>query len=407
VTWIETLLASTEGSESPREYYYWAGLAAISAVVANNVYLDRFYYKLYPNIYVLLVGRSGLRKGPPVALAKALVEEVNSTRIFSGRTTIEGIINELSTAKTKNNGGPPILDARGMLVASEFASFIIQNDSALTILTDLYDRNYYEKAWDYATKGGGIQSLKSPYLTLLGASNETHFKDVIPQNALGGGFIARTFVIHADVKSNSNPLTERPEGIVSIESLSKQLKVLSQTKGEFVWSKTAKQLYNDWYREYDSGTYDDDTGMLERLGDSVLKVATLVSLSRDCSLELNERDVAEAIRKCMSFVPGARKVALGAQGKSPSKEGTAVILRFLLAHPEHSTTKTKLLQKFWGHFNADELKVIVDTLVVARAVKIEQKQVIAGRGLGYIEDYITLVPEVVARYNNLQREETT
>jgi len=404
MTWMERVLESTKDSESPREYYYWAALSAISAVVANKVYLDRFYYKLWPNIYVILVGRSGLRKGPPIALAKKLVEEVNNTRVFSGRSSIEAIINELSIAKTTPNGGPPIMDARGFLVSSEFASFIIQNDAALTILTDLYDRNYNEKEWQYLTKSGGGQKLKEPYLTMIGASNEVHFKDAVPQNALGGGFVARTFIIHADKKSGSNSLTTRPEGLVSIPDLAAHLREVAKVEGQFMWTREGKELYDSWYADFDNSNYDDDTGTLERLSDSALKVAMLVSLARGTSLELSREDIAEGIARCIGFVPGARKVALGAQGKSVSKEGTAVVLRYLLALPEHATTKTKLLQKFWGHFNADELKVIVDSLVIARAVKIEQKSTPTGRGLGSIEDWIVLEPKVMENYNKLQKE---
>jgi hypothetical protein len=404
MTWVERVLKSTEGSESPREYYYWASLAAISAVVANTVYLDRFYYKLWPNIYVILVGRSGLRKGPPISLAKDLVEEVNNTRVFSGRSSIEAIVNELATAYTTANGGPPVLDARGFLVSSEFASFIIQNDAALTILTDLYDRNYNNKAWDYLTKGGGKQKLKEPYLTLIGASNEVHFKDAVPQNALGGGFVARTFIIYADKKAGSNPLTERPNSMVPIGELAEYLKGLTKLSGQFLWSRPAKELYDAWYQEFDKADFEDDTGTLERFGDSVLKVAMLASLSRGHSLELSQEDVEEGLRRCSAFVPGARKVALGAQGKSVSKEGTAVVLRYLLQHPEHAVSKTKLLQKFWGHFNADELKVIIDSLVVARAIKVEERQTSTGRGLGHYDTFLVLEPKVLENYNNLQRD---
>lgn len=404
MTWIDRVLEGTKGSESPREYYYWAGLSAISAVMANRVYLDRFYYKLWPNIYVILVGKSGLRKGPPIALAKKLVEEVDNTRVFSGRSSIEAIINELATAKTSPKGGPPIMDSRGFLVSSEFASFIIQNDAALTILTDLYDRNYNEKEWAYLTKSGGGQKLKEPYLTMIGASNEVHFKDAVPQNALGGGFVARTFIIHADRKSTSNSLTERPANLIDVGELAKHLRTVSALEGPFQWTREAKELYDAWYKDFDSSDFEDDTGTLERLADSVLKVAMLVSLSRGTSMELSGDDVAEGIRKCVGFVPGARKVALGAQGKSISKEGTAVVLRYLLANPEHAASKTKLLQKFWGHFNADELKVIIDSLVIARAVKLEQRQTPTGRGLGAVEDWVILEPKVLENYEKLQKE---
>lgn len=404
MTWVERVLKSTEGSESPREYYYWASLAAISAVVANNIYLDRFYYKLWPNIYVILVGRSGLRKGPPINLAKSLVEEVDNTRVFAGRTSIEAMIDELSNATTKPAGGPPIMDARGFLVSSEFASFIIQNDSALTILTDLYDRNYHDKNWDYLTKGGGKKKLKDPYLTMIGASNEVHFKDVIPQNALGGGFVARTFIIHADKKATSNSLTERPENIASVVELAEYLKELAKLKGEVRWTPEAKEIYDKWYADFDASGFEDDTGTLERISDSILKVAVLISLSRNMGLKLTDEDITEAINKCLGFVPGARKVALGAQGKSVSREGTAVVLRYLLQHPEHAVSKTRLLQKFWGHFNADELKVIVDSLIVARAVRLESRQTPTGRGLGTVEEWVILEPKVLENFNKLQKE---
>lgn len=403
MTWVDKVLESTKGSESPREYYYWAALSAMSAVVANRVYLDRFYYKLWPNIYVILVGKSGLRKGPPVALAKSLVEEVDNTRVIAGRSSIEAIIKDLSTAFTKPSGGPPIMDARGFLVSSEFASFIIQNDQALTILTDLYDR-HYNANWTNLTKSGGAEKLKEPYLTLIGASNEVHFKDAVPQNALGGGFVARTFIIYADKKSTVNSLTERPESMVSVPELGEYLREISKLSGQFIWTRPGKELYDSWYSDFCKSDYEDDTGTLERISDSILKVAMLISLSRGTDLELREGDIDEAIRKCLAFVQGARKVALGTQGKSISREGTAVVLRYLIQHPEHAVSKTKLLQKFWGHFNADELKIIVDSLVIARAVKIEQRQLPTGRGLGTIEEWIILEPKILENFNKLQKE---
>ena len=401
MTWLERVLESTKDSESPKEYYFWAAMSAMSAVVANNIYLDRFYYKLWPNIYVILVGRSGLRKGPPVQLAKALVEEVDNTRVFAGRSSIEAIITELATASTKQNGKPPIMDSRGYLVSSEFASFIIQNESALTILTDLYDRNYHDKAWDYLTKGGGKRSLKEPYLSLIGASNEVHFKEAVPQSALGGGFVARTFIIHADKKSGSNSLTEEPKTLIKVPELAEYLKEISKLKGQFRWSTAAKNLYDSWYTDFDQQEFDDDTGTLERFTDSVLKVALLLSLSRGTSMILSEEDIANGINNCSSFIPGARKVTLGAQGRSASKEGIAIVLRHLLQTPDHEESTSNLLRKFWGHFNSDEMVPIVESLVQAKAVRLETRQVSTGRGVGHTETWLILEPKVRERYNKM------
>jgi hypothetical protein len=367
--WITQLLKATEASESPRKYWYWSGLAAISAVVNNQVYLDKFLYKLYPNIYVLLVGKSGIRKGPPVAMAKHLVQLVDNTRVIAGRITIQSAITKLKSAVTKPDGKAPITDAIAGLFSSEFASFIVEDPAALTILTDLYD-GHYNTTWENSTKGGGDEKLKNPCITLLGASNEVHFRDAVPDNALGGGFVARTFIIHADKKSGVNSLTERPEHIADVNELAKHLFKLSKLKGQFIWSREGKELYDEWYRRFSEGEYSDTTGTIDRLHDHILKAAMLISLSRDVDLHLTLGDIKEAIMACQDFVPGARKVAMTSGGKSSAAPGTAIFIRELLGRKEHKYGMSRIAmgQKHWQYFDMFELDKIAESLKTQKAI---------------------------------------
>ena len=398
MTWIERLLQVTRESESPRKYYYWAGLAAIAGVVKNNVFLDKFYYKLYPNIYVLLVGKSGIRKGPPVALARKLVREVNNTRIITGRASIQAIITELRTARTFEGTDGPITDAVGFLVSSEFASFIIQDQQALTILTDLYDGDY-NPDFDNLTKASGKETLKNPCLTLIGASNEVHFRDAVPDNALGGGFVARTFIIHAEKKSGINPLTERPVDMASPKELARYLRELSQIRGQFIWSRNGKEIYDNWYRDFSGADYTDSTGTIERLHDHVLKAAMLVSLSRKTDLVLEELDIREAIIACQDFVPGARRVSMGG-GRSPQAPGTAIFLKELLSREDYSLSRTKMLQKHWSYFDSFELDRIAESLVSQKAIKIEFRNGEANKK----EAWYKLEQGVVDNYQKMKKE---
>jgi hypothetical protein len=399
MTWLEHLLEVTEESESPRKYYYWSGMSTLAGVVKSNVYLDKFYYKLYPNIFVLLVGRSGLRKGPPVALAKRLVSAVGNTRVISGRSSIQAIITELHTARTSDNGGPPLTDAAGFLTSSEFASFIIQDPQALTILTDLYDGDYNPN-WENRTKGGGTERLKNPCLTMLGASNEVHFKDAVPDNALGGGFVARTFIIHADKKSSINSLTSPPKKPLNTDKLIEYLKVISRITGQFVFSHNGKEIYDAWYNEFSTNDYSDNTGTIERLHDHVLKTAMLVSLSRKTDLVLEEADIQEAIQSCQDFVPGARRVAMGG-GSSVSAQGTSVVLKELLSRKDkgYCMSRIKLLRKHWGYFDAYELDRIVESLENQKAITL--KFVDNGNGR---ELYYFLTQAVVDNYLKMDKE---
>ena len=397
MTWMDKLLISVEATESPKRYWYWAGLSAISAVVNNRLYLDKFYYHLYPNLFIVLIGRSGIRKNRPVTMAEELVQEVNNTRIISGRASIQAIIRDLRSAFTREAGGPPITDAIAFLSLPEFASFLVQDPSALTILTDLYD---CKKRWTYMTNSGGKQVLENTCITLLGASNEIHFKDVVPDNALGGGFIGRTCIIYATKKGKANPLTERPKHSLDIKDLAKHLRKIAKLKGQFVWSHEGKEIYDKWYEKLDSSGLDDTTGSLLRIHDNILKVAMCISLSRGIDLTLTGPDIQEAIYACQEFIPGVRRVAMSSGGSSASAPGTAVVLRELLSRKDedYGCSRKEMGRKHWNYFNMFELDIIAESLKGLKAIReelIEDEK-------GNRELYYYLEPEVVENYEKME-----
>lgn len=398
MSFVDQILAATKESESPRRYFYWSALCAISAVVYRNVYLNRFNAgHLFANIYVLLVGKSGIKKGPAINLARTLVDMVDCTRVIHGRTSIQAVINEAGTAITKEAGGL-ITDARVFLTASEFASFIIEDPAALTILTDLYDTHYHTPEYVNRTIARAKERLKNPYFVLFGASNEIHLREVLPPNAIGGGFLARTAMIYADKSAGINPLTEAPEVELQYTPLVEYLTQISKLKGEFRWSKTGKSIFEEWYLAFKAQDHEDETGTIERLHDHVSKTAMLLALSR-LSLTLEEGDITEAIRACMDFIPGTKRVAIGAIGKSISAPGTAVLLRELITVEGHKISRKDALGKHWSHFDSQELDRIAESLQAQGAIWIRPK-----REGNAIEIYYELNPKVLEKY--LKKEDS-
>lgn len=370
MTWIQQLMEATKEYESPPKYYYWAGLTAISGILANRVWLERGgLFKLYPNVFTLLIGPSGIKKGPPVALAKNLVLEIDNTRVFAGRLSIQKAISVLSTSHTRP-GKEVIKDAIGYFSASEFASFIIQDPAALTILTDLYDTHYNEKGWTNYTKKSDQEELRNPCITLLGASNETHFKEAVPISAENGGFLARTNIVVANKRGNLNSLTEDAKPI-DIKLLAAYLKEVALLKGPFQWSKEAKDYYNEWYKQFDEvDKTQDSTGTLNRVTDSTLKVAMLLSVSRATDMILHYEDIREAIERCEDTVLGTKRLVMGA-GKNPLGSQTAMLIRFLLAQPDYKANRKLILDKHWGHFDTFQLDSIVETLTQMGGIQVK------------------------------------
>jgi Protein of unknown function (DUF3987) len=363
---LDKVIAGTEEAESPKQFYYWSTLAAIAAVLKRNVYVDRYYFKVYPNIYVLLVARSGLRKGNPVAFASDLVKSVGNTRVIEGRSSIQAVVSELT--KAHHCGTKVFTDACALVSSGEFSITLLEDKHAMTILTDLYDSQYLTE-WKNRTKGGGTETLKEIGVTLLSASNEPLLKDVITVREKYGGFMGRTFLIYGDKKNTINSLINRPKRIVEHSEIVKDLTELSNLNGQIKWTPEAAQLFDDWYVDLaltnDHGS-DDSTGLVERIDTHVLKIAMLIHLAGSTELILEKPDIERAIELCSPLLDMEGKIQVNRSGDSKSEQ-TKLTLKLILN--EKKISRRSVLQKLWKDgINSEELNKIVDTLVEAKII---------------------------------------
>lgn len=362
-SWLETLLSMVDEAESPAQYWRWAALSAISAVVKNNVSLDRHIYRLYPNIYVILVGKSAIKKGPPIALARNLVARVDNTRVIGGRASIQGIVKELASTYTTSKNRT-ITDSCGFIVSSEFASSLVEDPAATNILLDLYDGDYHKDGWKNTLKGSAQETLVNPSITLLSGSNETNLKDIISAKERTNGFVGRIFFIPASRRHTINSLVYAPKVGLDPENLAGYLRELAQLKGEFAWSKDGGAYYDEWYQALAKQIDEDDsdeTGTTNRLGDHVLKVAMLLHLARCQSLVLEKRDILDAIEACQPLIKAAADITLG-QGSKKDKISPATLLKDLLYVKEHSLSREAWARKYWREITINEFDTLVESL---------------------------------------------
>ncbi len=369
----------TEDFESPRRFFFWAGLSAISAVLKNKVWLDR-EPKLYTNIYVLCVAPSGVRKGLPISFAKQLVKEVGNTRIISGRNSIQAIIKELSTTYTRP-GQPPVTDACGLIVSGEMSTVLIRDPEALTILTDLYD-GHYNPDWSYTLKGSGKEELKGLGVTMLGAVNQTHLADMLERKDVSGGFMGRTLVVEEFARHCKNPF---PHTLLDIPKLSEPLKEMAKLEGCFLPTDAARTVYEKWYMNYEPEKRNDVTGIANRMSDHIMKVAMLLAVSRAPKLIIEKEDILEALEVCSGFESAARSVTKG-KGSSEFAPKLRVFIDDLIAARGRWISRSTLLTQRWGDFDAVDLERMVLTLEYSGALKKRTK----GNDLQYAASAVLL-----------------
>jgi len=374
-SWISEVLRQTEEAESPRQFVYWAALASIAAVMRKNVWLDKHLYKLYPNIYVLLIAKSGMRKAFPVSLAKRLVRATKMTRVIAGRNTVQAILQDLSLAYTQPQGGM-VTDAYGFLAAGEFSSFIVRDQDALTILTDLYDTHDHEPEWRNLLKSGS-ETLTNPCITMLGASNQAHLNDKLQEIDIDGGFVGRTLMIVGTEKYKNNPLVDKPEVTLDIQGLAEYLKEIALLEGGFKWSDEGADIYKKWYMDFVEDEHEDDTGTTNRIHDHILKVAMLISLSKGKDLILKGEDINDAIMSCMTFITNVKKTVLssggGSSGATDLAGPTRLVMTRLLNAKDMMMSRKVLLQRVWPNCDAIVFDRVLDTLTQVGFVRTQGK----------------------------------
>lgn len=361
MNWLQELLHQHSELESPREFWFWSALCAVSAVVKDNVWLNMGgVYNVYPNIYVVFHADSGMKKGPPIALCKDLIRRVNNTRVISGRSSIQGIMKKLGTAYTEK-GGKVNAKSVGTIISSELSASLVQDPAALTLLTDLYDRHYNEGEYESLLKMETFQ-LKDPTITLLGGINDAHAETFFEKKDINGGFYARTFVIHEKKAQTRNSLGRRLKNPPNPEMLSEYLKEIAQLKGPFSplydesnnFTEVGK-TFDDWYNQFkddvESSGVKDATGTLNRLDTSVIKIAMLLSLAKRPVLEIDMESMNEAIALGEKLVGNIRHTTMGRKGASPAAKMKATIIKELVFRENHSISRVMLMKKLWADYS--------------------------------------------------------
>src|SRR5258707_10367870 len=162
--WITDYLKYiTPASESPVSYNFCCAATSISSAVKRNVYVQRGSWRLYPNLFTILVGRPGIGKGSAINPVCSILRESGIANILSDRITIEYMLERMAqgwthTAKTSTGALKLGQDHTCLIKSTEFSVFASASQNTLPILTDLWDSN--EGEYLYGTRHKGELRIK-------------------------------------------------------------------------------------------------------------------------------------------------------------------------------------------------------------------------------------------------------
>lgn len=359
-TFIDRLLDYTKYAESPTSYFKWCGYAAIAAVLRDNVWIElpAINSKIYPNIYVILHSSQSsiTRKSVPMKMALQLVRKINNTHIIAGRSSIQGTIDELSVATIAADKSQ-IKGASGILYSEELSAFFVDVESAVNLLTNLYD---YHEVWEDKLRGS-VTKLHNVCLTLLMATNEELIRDLFQVRAVKGGLLARSIIVSESRRRHKNSLMYANGEPGNPQPLFDHLLMLSKKHGAYTLTDEAKKEYDTWYNSLPDDISDSETGFEGRIHTTILKIALLISASHGEDKVITQPHIEEAIEECTGIYDTYKRLSAGVVQQMDMGLAQRQLISLLLSQKDFSVSYEKILFKLYMVMDKEMLDKIIAT----------------------------------------------
>ena len=226
-------------SEAPIQFHMANAFVIIAASCKRNIYLPFGAMNIYPNIYVLVIGKSGItRKTTAMYLAQHILNRVDSNSIFTSTMSLEGFYQELLQYPNK------------VCFYSEFKAFIENcskkyGQGLVTEFTRLWDcpdsfrinlKNLEEK-----------NIVTNPSLSFISSTtfDWLHLSEV----DITGGFFGRFLPIVASDKREKYIAIPPKRDEAKISGLIDWVHKISESKGEFSINTEAEDMIKKIYVE--------------------------------------------------------------------------------------------------------------------------------------------------------------
>ncbi len=384
---IESYMAYTSGQESPADFHYWTAVSALSSAVGRNIWLDRGYYKIYPNHYIILVAGSALsRKSSAInigvrILRKALERlkeagiDAGALSVLSAKMTPEALCRAMSTKGIKsmyaneeeedeeNKISRPLL-----LYSSELGVFLsrtAQMNGLVDLLIDFYD---CPDDWEYLTKTQGADFVHNVYTAMLSATTPDWISANITGSVFNQGLVGRTIFVHSD---KAQTRVAHPQFNEYEQFLENRLLDLLESKlllkGEMTLTQEAYEYYEQWYNlRADPGDNQSmQSGFFGREHDHVLKLSMAISMSRSNDLIITFEDIQNAIEKV-----GTVRVGLGRVFREVKQQNEIFEVQYVesIIKDKGKISHSDLLRLVRRKMNSGQLKEAITVLTQSEII---------------------------------------
>lgn len=283
--------------EVPPSFTTFSSLVTLASLLRRRVWIYKGdYIRIYPNLYVVLVGPPGCGKNTAIEIAEDVLHQRKSP-CSAESVTREKLIMDMQVQESVLDFLPADDKYRIVspytVLATELSEFLGAGGlGMISFLTDIYSRNIYE----YRTKNKGSVFIRGPYLNLVAGTTPDWITNYLKDDIISGGFSRRCIFIYETGRVDGDAFPRiTPKMQAAWQQVLVRSETVSKLSGAFRWSAGAEKFFRAWYPKRRLGQDLNLTGYYETKDIQLLKVAMLVAVSDGDELVLEEHHLTRGL----------------------------------------------------------------------------------------------------------------
>lgn len=358
--------------EAPPQYNFACAATVVAAGLGRRPRIDWAARATFPNLFTLLVGESGARKGTAIEWAERIVVPAVGANLLPNEGTAQGFHAALR-ARLAETGG---VSADGLIIAPEFSVFMGRDrnkEGLVQWITNLHDGVRHDRALKGDIEQGHENTLDNVCLTIIGGSNMPWLK-TMPEDAITGGFLPRAAIF--DSPEDEVLWKSRPRVSTSGVNELKRLFGLIVERGvpDFIaFDDDAGEALDTWYevdirRQYETNADSQYRKWLKRKQAVAMKLAVIWQLTDGGPKDKIAKEWMELAIKVVDWGDAAVTSVYSELGMTPDGQVVYDVLS-TLEHWGGSARRQKLVRKLRHRYSASKVNGALNTLRQAGKVK--------------------------------------
>jgi hypothetical protein len=257
----------TEKTEPPMVFHRWSLMSCLASSLGRQFYLPFADFRIFPNMYVMLIGDPGTRKSTAIKTSKRILSASGYDKFSAERTSkekflldLEGVEDDTGSVKDasavmRNLFGDDYanVDPREVfVVADEFNEFVGSgNLEFLSLLGSLWDWDDPVAPFKQRLKTSRSVSIFQPTINILSGNTHAGFAEAFPPQTLGQGFLSRLILVFGESSGKKFAFPEKPPDSLKQQLIDEFVEIKTQVSGEATMSSKARDMLQTIYHSFE------------------------------------------------------------------------------------------------------------------------------------------------------------